>query len=41
LDNVTVQVVDPFGPTLLGLQFTDEIATGATRLTVVFAELPE
>ncbi len=37
--NVTVHVLDPFGPTLVGLHDTEETFTGATRFTVVFAEL--
>ena len=36
---VTVQVLDEFGPRLLGLHDSDETSTGATRLTVVLAEL--
>ncbi len=34
-----VQPVDPFGPTLVGLQASEDTITGATRLTVVFAAL--
>jgi len=37
--NVTVQVLDEFGPRLVGLQATDDTNAGATRLTVVLAEL--
>ena len=36
---VTVQVVDELWPRLVGLQASEETSTGATRLTVVFAEL--
>ena len=36
---VTVQVVDELCPRLVGLQASEETSTGATRLTVVFAEL--
>ena len=36
---VTVQVLDPFGPRLVGLHASDETNTGATRLIVAFAEL--
>ena len=36
---VTVQVLEAFGPRLLGLQASEETSTGATRLTVVLAEL--
>ena len=36
---VTVQVVEEFCPRLVGLQASEETSTGATRLTVVFAEL--
>ena len=39
LVSVTVQVLDAFGPRLVGLQATDDTSTGATRVTVVFAEL--
>jgi len=35
----TVHVLDAFGPKLVGLQATDETNAGATRLTVVLAEL--
>jgi hypothetical protein len=34
-----VQVLDELGPRLLGLQESVETSTGATRLTVVLAEL--
>ncbi len=37
--NVTVHVLDPFGPKLVGLHESEETFTGATRFTVVFAEL--
>ena len=37
--NATVQVVEEFCPRLVGLQASEETSTGATRLTVVFAEL--
>jgi len=37
--SVTVHVLDEFGPKLVGLQATDETNAGATRLTVVLAEL--
>ena len=37
--NVTVQVLDAFCPKLVGLQAKDDTVTGATRLTVAFAEL--
>jgi len=36
---VTVQVLEAFGPRLVGLQASEETRTGATRLTVVLAEL--
>ena len=36
---VTVQVVEEFGPRLVGLQASDDINTGATRLTVAVAEV--
>jgi len=36
---VTVQVLDEFEPRLVGLQDTADTSTGATRLTVVLAEL--
>jgi hypothetical protein len=39
-DKVTVQVLEEFGPRLVGVQTTEETNTGATRLTVVLAELP-
>jgi hypothetical protein len=39
-DRLTVQVLDAFGPRLVGLQVSEEISTGAPRLMVVFAELP-
>ena len=37
--NVTVQVVEEFGPRLARLQASEDTKTGATRLTVVLAEL--
>ena len=37
---VTVQVVEEFGPRLVGLHASEETNTGATRLTVAVAELP-
>ncbi len=37
--SVTVHVLDPFGPKLLGLHETEETSTAADRFTVVFAEL--
>jgi hypothetical protein len=36
---VTVQVLEELAPMLAGLQASDETSTGATRLTVVLAEL--
>ena len=36
---VTVQVVEAFGPRLVGLQATEDTSVGATRLTVLVAEL--
>jgi hypothetical protein len=39
LVNVTVQVLAVDGPSVAGLQTTEETSTGATRVTVVFAEL--
>ena len=39
LDKVTVQLLDAFGPRLVGLHVSEEISTGATRLTVALAEL--
>ena len=36
---VTVHVLEAFGPRLLGAQDTVETDTGATRFTVVLAEL--
>ena len=32
--SVTVQVLEEFGPTLVGLQLSEETSTGATRLMV-------
>jgi hypothetical protein len=37
--NVTLQVLEESGPRLAGLQAKEETKTGATRLTVVLAEL--
>ena len=36
---VTVQVVEELGPRLVGLQAKEETRTGATKLTLAFAEL--
>ena len=36
---VTVQVLEAFGPRLLGLQASEETRTDAARFTVVLAEL--
>ena len=36
---VTVQVLEAFGPRLVGLHESDDTRTGATRLMVAFAEL--
>ena len=36
---VTVQVLDAFCPKLVGLHTSEDTNTGATRLTVAFAEL--
>jgi hypothetical protein len=36
---VTVQVLEEFGPTLVGLQTSEDTSTGATRLMVALAEL--
>jgi hypothetical protein len=36
---VTVQVLEAFGPRMLGVQDSVDMSTGATRLTVVLAEL--
>ena len=38
--NVTVHVEVELGPRFAGLQASDETRTGATRLTLVFEELP-
>ena len=38
--SVTVQVLEEFGPRLVGLHAKEETDTGATRLTVALAELP-
>ena len=40
LVKVTVQVLREMGPRLAGLQASEETCTGASRLTVVLAELP-
>jgi hypothetical protein len=40
VERLTVQVLDAFGPRLVGLQVSEEMSTDVTRLTVVFAELP-
>jgi len=37
---VTVQVLEEFGPRLVGLQASEETSTGATRLKLALAELP-
>ncbi len=37
---VTVQVLEAFCPRLVGLQASEETSAGATRLMLVFAELP-
>ena len=37
--SVTVQALEELGPRPEGLQANEETSTGATRLTVVFAEL--
>jgi hypothetical protein len=39
LVNVTVHVLEAFGPRLAGLHASVDTSTEATRLTVVFAEL--
>jgi len=36
---VTVQVLEEFGPRLVGLQASEETSTGATRLMLALAEL--
>jgi hypothetical protein len=38
-DRVTVQVLDEFGPRLVGLQVSEDTSTGAPRATVILAEL--
>ena len=38
--SVTVQVVEELGPMLVGVQTSDEISAGATRLTAELTELP-
>jgi hypothetical protein len=37
--NVTVQLLEAFGPRLVGLHVSEDTRTGATRLTLVLAEL--
>jgi hypothetical protein len=37
---VTVQVLEEFGPRLVGLQVSEETSAGATRLMLAWAELP-
>ena len=37
---VTVQVLEEFGPRLVGLHANDETRTGATKLRLAVAELP-
>ena len=37
---VTVQVLDPFAPRLVGLHASDDMRTVVTRLTLAFAEVP-
>ena len=39
LVRVTVQVLEAFGPRLAGLHASVDTSTGATRVTVAFAEL--
>jgi hypothetical protein len=39
-ERLTVQVLDAFGPMLVGLQLRKETSTDGVRLTVVFAEPP-
>jgi len=39
LVKVTVQVVEAFGPRLVGLQASEETSTEAVRLTLALAEL--
>ena len=39
-ERLTVQVLDTFGPMLVGLQITEETSTNGARLMVVFAEPP-
>jgi hypothetical protein len=38
-DRVTVQVLEEFGPRLVGLQASEETSTDATRLMLALAEL--
>jgi hypothetical protein len=40
LVRVMVHVLDELGPRLVGVQVSEETATGATRLTLALAELP-
>ena len=40
LVRVTVQVLEAFGPRLVGLQANDETSTDAARVTAALAELP-
>ena len=37
---LTVQVLEALGPTLDGLQTSDETSAGATRLTIALADAP-
>ena len=39
-ERLTVQVLDAFGPMLVGLQVTEETSTNGARLMVVLAEAP-
>lgn len=38
--NATVQVLEAFGPRLVGLQANEEMSAGATKLMVALAEPP-
>ena len=40
LVRVTVQVLEEFGPTLVGAHVSEETSVDAARLMVVLAELP-
>jgi hypothetical protein len=40
LAKTTVQVLEALGPMLLGVQVREDTSTGATRLTLVLAEVP-